>query len=171
MVNGRAASVPADGRDGAEMAEAPATRFSYIVKRLESAVRAQLDTVCRERDLTTTQYVALSVLRVHPKMSSAQLAARSFVSPQSANQLVAALERAGLIERAASATNRRVLEITLTSRGTEVLASCDAAVDEIEARMLAGLDASSVRESRAAMLRCIGNLTPSPSPAAPQRRS
>ncbi|MDA8290688.1 MAG: MarR family transcriptional regulator [Actinomycetota bacterium] len=140
------------------MADAPATRFSYVVKRLEAAVRAELDSVCRERDLTTTQYVALSVLRGHPGMSSAQLAARSFVSPQSANQLVGALERSGLIVRTASASNRRILEIALTERGAAALASCDAAVDEVEDRMLGGLSAESVEEGRATMLRCIANL-------------
>ncbi len=149
------------------MADAAVTRFSYIVKRLEAAVRAHLDVVCRAHDVTTSQYVALSVLRVHPKMSSAQLAARSFVSPQSANQLVAALERAGLIERAASARNRRVLEISLTDKGAEMLASCDAAVDEIEERMLDGLSDGTVQSSRQALQRCIKNLSPVAAPAAP----
>ncbi|HVC24508.1 MAG TPA: MarR family transcriptional regulator [Acidimicrobiales bacterium] len=141
------------------MTDAPVTRFSYVVKRLEAAVRAHLDVICREHDVTTMQYVALSVLRVHPGMSSAQLASRSFVSPQSANQMVAALERAGLIEREPRERNRRVLEISLTDKGIAMLDACEVAVDEFEERMLRGLGEPAMRSCRQTMNACIRNLS------------
>jgi DNA-binding MarR family transcriptional regulator len=141
------------------MSDAPPTRISYIVKRLEAAVRARLDLICREHGITTMQYVALSVVRVHAGISSAQLAARSFVSPQSANQMVATLERACLIERVADERNRRILHIDLTDKGLAMLASCDAAVDDLEDLMLGGLDAPDLQRLRRTMNTCIHNLT------------
>ena len=105
------------------MVDATTPRISYVVKRLESALRAQLDLICRDKGITTMQYVALSVLHVHPGMSSAQLAARSFVSPQSANQMVTTLERTGYLVRAPYEQNRRILQISLTEKGLELLAA------------------------------------------------
>ena len=156
----------ATGRSPAAVA-APATRISYTVKRLEVAVRARLDAICRESGVTTMQYVALSVLHVHPGMSSAQLAARSFVSAQSANQMVALLEKAGFINRSPSDQNRRVLRITLTEVGLAALRSCDAAVDELEKVMLSGLEPVEVRSLQAAMNRCVKNLGQGQTAASP----
>jgi DNA-binding MarR family transcriptional regulator len=157
----------ATGRALAAMAAAPVTRISYTVKRLEVAVRARLDAICRDNGVTTMQYVALSVLHLHPGMSSAQLAVRSFVSAQSANQMVAVLEQAGFIDRCPSDHNRRVLRITLSEMGLAVLRSCDAAVDELEKVMLHGLEPAEVRSLRAIMNRCVKNLGPSQTSASP----
>lgn len=77
-------------------------------------------------DLTAPGYTALSVLARHPGVSLAELAVRSFVSPQSANQMIAALERRDLISRRADAANRRVLRTSLTEPGRRKLAACDA---------------------------------------------
>ena len=164
---GKNATGEATGHSAVGVTPAPATRISYTLKRLEVAVRARLDAICRENGLTTMQYVALSVLHLHPGMSSAQLAARSFVSAQSANQMVAVLEQAGFINRSPSEQNRRVLRITLTGIGLAVLRSCDAAVDELEKVMLRGLEPAEVRSLRAIMNRCVKNLGPGQTVASP----
>jgi len=75
-------------------ARAPARTFprvSYLVKELERALRTRIDEVLQPLALTAVQYTALSVLSLHAGMSSAQLARRSFVSPQAANEMVGAL--------------------------------------------------------------------------------
>ena len=51
-------------------------RVTYLAKRLESAVRRDLDAAMQAQGLTTPQYAALSILRRHPGLSSAQLARR-----------------------------------------------------------------------------------------------
>jgi DNA-binding MarR family transcriptional regulator len=142
------------------MVDATTPRISYVVKRLESALRAQLDLICRDKGITTMQYVALSVLHVHPGMSSAQLAARSFVSPQSANQMVTTLERTGYLVRAPYEQNRRILQISLTEKGLELLAACDGAVDDLESTMLEGVDDGAQKVLRQAVNTCIRNLSP-----------
>jgi len=116
-----------------------------MIKRVESAIRVRLDVICREAGITRMQYVALSVLHVHPGMSSAQLAVRSFVSAQSGNEIVAALERMGYIERTPDSTNSRILRIQLTDEGIAMVNRCDAAVDELEAKMLRGIAPGDVR--------------------------
>jgi DNA-binding MarR family transcriptional regulator len=123
----------------ASKAKAPARTFprvSYLVKELERALRARIDEILQPLQLTAVQYTALSVLSVHAGMSSAQLARRSFVSPQAANEMVGALERRGLIRRQIDRGGGRALSIFLTSFGERTLARCEDQVDALEARFL-----------------------------------
>jgi DNA-binding MarR family transcriptional regulator len=127
--------------------------LTYLVKRVELAERASLEDVLRTHALTLAQYTALSILRHRPNLSSAQLARRHYVSPQAMNQLVAALEREGLIERTLAPENRRIMLAQLTKRGEKVLAECNREVAEIERRMLAGMSAKQIAALRAALER------------------
>jgi len=129
-----------------------------MVKRAEVAIRARLDLICRDYDVTATQYVSLSVLRVHPGMSSAQLAVRSFVTPQSANQMVAALERQGYIERSPDEKNRRILRTSLTAKGRRLLERIDKKASTFEAQMLSRLSDDEQRELRRLLQSCIESM-------------
>jgi DNA-binding MarR family transcriptional regulator len=110
-------------------------RASYLIKELERAVRARIDEVVRPLRLTAVQYTALSVLALQPGMSSAQLARRSFVSPQASNEMVSVLERRGLIVRRVDRDGGRALGIFLTALGERTLSKCDDQLDLIETRM------------------------------------
>jgi DNA-binding MarR family transcriptional regulator len=113
-------------------------RTMYLIKELERAVRVRMDEIVEPLGLTAVQYTALSVLADHPGMSSAQLARRSFVSPQASNELVAALERRGLIRRRADPEGGRVLLTYLTTRGERTLATCDEQMDLLETQLFSG---------------------------------
>jgi DNA-binding MarR family transcriptional regulator len=130
-------------------------RATYLLKQLEWAVRANLDEIMRSFNLTTLQYTALSVLSHHPGMSAAQLARRSFVSSQAANEMVSALERKGLVERGVDETNRRALKVFLTDRGADVLARCDGHVDQLEAQMFAGVSPAKESAFRTTLRSCL----------------
>ena len=111
-------------------------RVSYLVKELERALRARIDEILQPFELTAVQYTALSVLSVHAGMSSAQLARRSFVSPQAAHEMVGALERRGLIRRKLDSEGGRALSIFLTSHGERTLTRCEDQVDALEESFL-----------------------------------
>lgn len=111
----------------------------YLVKRLELAIRSIMDDRLRPHGLTTVQYTALSVLRRRSVLSSAQLARRSFVRPQTMHQMVLTLEDRNLIERRRDPDNRKVLLISLTRAGEGLLRECDPVVREIEAELVAGM--------------------------------
>jgi DNA-binding MarR family transcriptional regulator len=137
---------------------APAPRLTYLVKQAELAIRAQLDRIVGTHGLTTLQYTALSVLERNPGISSAQLSRRSFVTAQAGNEMVAILERKGLIERQPSPANLRIRLVSLTKAGAALLEACDGEVDELETRMLRGLDASKRRQLRSGLESCTANL-------------
>ncbi len=112
-------------------------RFSYVVGRLDRALRQELEHRLAPFGLTVSQYTALSVLRRTSGLSNAQLARRSYVTPQSMLEVVTALERGGYVERAPSAAHRWTLEARLTPAGHAQLDVCDGAVDAMEREMLA----------------------------------
>lgn len=139
-------------------AKPEAARVTYLVKRLESAVRRDLDAIMQQQGLTTPQYAALSILRGNPGLSSAQLARRAFVTAQSMQVMVTAFVRNELVERLPAKDNQRILRNYLTSTGKDVLARCEQAADQIEERMLEGLTEQQCRALRSAMAHCITNL-------------
>jgi DNA-binding MarR family transcriptional regulator len=84
-----------------ELADPPdhRPRLTYLIKRLQMAERARMEDALHAHRVTVHQYTALSLLERRDGLSSAQLARRHFVTPQAMNQLVATLEREGLIRR------------------------------------------------------------------------
>jgi DNA-binding MarR family transcriptional regulator len=129
-------------------------RTTYLIKQLELAIRAAMDATVGEFGVTALQYTALSVLARHPGLSAAQMANRSFVSPQAGNEMVKILERKGLINRTPDASNRHIRRINLTSAGRAVLTTCDARIDGLEARMLGALEPADVETLRKALGAC-----------------
>lgn len=110
----------------------PSPSTLYLVKQLELAIRAVLDDVLRPHGITTPQYTALTALAARDGLTSAQLARRSFVTPQTMHEQVIALERAGLVSRERDETNRRVLLIHLTELGRDRMRACAGVVADLE---------------------------------------
>jgi DNA-binding MarR family transcriptional regulator len=133
-------------------------RISYVVARLDRAVRHELDEQVRRFGLRWPQYTALSVLAARGGLSNAQLARRSYVTPQSMNELIAGLEECGLVRRVPDPGHARIRIIELTAPGTRLLAKCDSAVSAMEERMLDGLPRNERDRMRALLTTCVHNL-------------
>lgn len=113
---------------------------TYLIGRLDRIVRRALDECLREFGLTVLAYTSLTVLQARPGLSNAQLARRSFMTPQGMNQVIAVLLDKGFVQRSPSPANRRVQHLELTKRGARVVEQCNALVIEYEQRLLDPLD-------------------------------
>ena len=109
---------------------------TYLIGRLDRIIRRALEERLRSYGVTVLGYTALTVLAVRPGLSNAQLARRSFMTPQGMNQAVAVLAQRGFIERSPDTDNRRKQRIELTDLGRRVVDDCSAAVDEYEQQLL-----------------------------------
>jgi DNA-binding MarR family transcriptional regulator len=116
-------------------------RFSYVVARLERAVRVAIGERVGPYGLTTSQYTTLSIVGGRGGLSNAQLARRAYITPQSMSEVIEALETKGLIARGRHPTHGRALPAELTREGRRVLTACNRSVDELEDEMLRGLSA------------------------------
>ncbi|WP_319945329.1 MarR family winged helix-turn-helix transcriptional regulator [Nocardia macrotermitis] len=143
--------------DDPDAAAPPSTL--YLIKQLELAVRAVMDDALRPLGLTTLQYTALTVLERRGRLSSAQLARRAFLRPQTMHVMVRALEDRGLISRDRDPGNRRVLVASLTERGRELLDQVAPHIAEIESGLLAEMTTRRGTEFRAALRQGVSALT------------
>lgn len=104
-------------------------------------VRRRLGEVLTPLGLTVPQYTVLAVLGARGQLSNAQLAERAFVTPQTANEMVKTMEASKWIQRSPDPNHGRVINLKLTDKGRQVLASAHAAAARLEDEMLASVAA------------------------------
>ncbi|AFT99688.1 MarR family winged helix-turn-helix transcriptional regulator [Nocardia brasiliensis] len=115
------------------------TSLGYLLKEASSALRTAMDEVLRPLGMSVTHYSCLELLAQRPGLSNSELARGAFVTRQTMNVLLQALERDGYVTRPAAAPVGKVLPTRLTPRGRRSLEQASAAVRSVELRMLAGL--------------------------------
>ena len=133
-------------------------RVGYQMKRVQHALRLEMDDALRGLGLTTPQYAALSVLVEGPGSSGAEVARRCFVTPQTMNGVLVNLEGSGLLSRRTHPEHGRVLQAYPTREGEELLVRADRAVLEIEEKMLSGLQRDERLRLLEALRSCAGAL-------------
>lgn len=104
------------------------------------------------------QYTALTVLRNRDGLTSAQLARRSFVTPQSMSDVVVTLADRGLILRRDDPANSSRRLLFLSGRGLTLLRHLDGPVREIEDQMMAALSSSDQNQFRRSLESCYKSL-------------
>src|ERR1700733_10298847 len=115
------------------------TSLGYRLKQASSALRAAMEAVLRPLGMTVTHSACLELLAQRPGLSNSELARGAFVTRQSMNALLRALERDGYVIRPAEAPVGKVLPTRLTPRGRRSLEKATVAVRSVEIRMLSGM--------------------------------
>lgn len=125
----------------------PYATIGFALKLAQQALRTRLDSGLREIGLTTPQYAALTLLKNEAGASNAVLARRAFVTPQTMQAILVALERSSFILRTAHPEHGRVQKTELTAKGHDVLAAASGIVADSELRLRAAsapIDAQAV---------------------------
>jgi len=115
------------------------TSLGYLLKEASSALRTAMEEVLRPLGMTVTHYSCLELLAQRPGLSNSELARGTFVTRQTMNVLLQALERDGYVTRPSEAPVGKVLPTRLTPRGRRSLEKASAAVRSVEERMLTGM--------------------------------
>ena len=117
------------------------TSLGYLLKEASSALRTAMESVLRPLGMTITHYSCLELLAQRPGLSNSDLARGAFVTRQSMNVLLQALERVGFVTRSTQAAVGKALPTQLTPLGRQRLEEASAAVRSVEVRMLSALSA------------------------------
>ncbi|WP_018180671.1 MarR family winged helix-turn-helix transcriptional regulator [Jongsikchunia kroppenstedtii] len=136
------------------------TSLGYLLKEASTALRVAMEEVLRPLGMTVTHYSCLELLAQRPGLSNSELARGAFVTRQSMNVLLQALEREGHVTRPAEAPVGKVLPTRLTPLGRRRLAKATVAVRAVEDRMLAGMtdaERSAAFRSLRSMIRSLGD--------------
>lgn len=115
-------------------------RSMYLLYIAGHAVRSEVEQLLRPLSLTGIQYSILTMIESNGGMSSAEVSRRFFVTPQTMNQTIQGLVNQGLLEKSRDENNKRVLILTLTPAGLELLAQADVIADKVEREAFAVLD-------------------------------
>lgn len=115
--------------------------LGYLFRVAHQAFRRSLETALAPHGLSVAQYSALSLFRVRPELTSADLARLADVTPQSMNLVVQQLVEHGLLERHPHPDHGRMLMLRPTARGRRLLDEATAPVREVERATLTGLSA------------------------------
>ena len=134
-------------------------RTIYLIKRLETEVTANMIKILGAYEITPSQFIILNFVGDNETdLSSAQLSRRFLMTPQSMNEVVTTLQRKDLLERNTDPNHKRILRITLTDKGKEVLEICNAAMDVFEEKLLKKLKAKEREVFRGSIGKILENL-------------
>jgi DNA-binding MarR family transcriptional regulator len=121
--------------------------------------RARGRAAARDRDgeLTLSQHNLLSALHHQPRLPVGEVALAAGVAPPTATRMLAHLERTGVVRREPSTDDRRVVTVSLTARGRQLLARKRAVVTEKRRLFYESLSAAE-REQSERVLRSLAEL-------------
>ena len=124
-------------------------RIIYLIKRAEIEVTSRMSKALELFGLTPIQYSLLYFIDINKgDLSSAQLSRRFSVTPQSMNELVQLLEKKKLLKKNIDPSHRRILRISLTKKGKQLLETSNSALDKLEENLLSGLSAPEINSFR-----------------------
>jgi DNA-binding MarR family transcriptional regulator len=111
--------------------------------------RARGRAAAREPDgeLTLSQHNLLSALGHHPRLPVGEVALAAGVAPPTATRMLGHLERTGVVRREPSTRDRRVVTVSLTARGQDLLERKRAAVTEKRQALYASLSETEREQS------------------------
>lgn len=131
---------------------------SYNLGRLDRLVSQQLSESLHRLGVSLPQFTMLSNLQRKGATANAALAARSFISPQAANQIVNTMVQNGWVTKRNDPNHGRIVLIELTESGLSVCRRCMEEAEAFERKMLEGLTPESVVMFRATLQRLLDNL-------------
>jgi len=115
--------------------------LAYLLRQAQAATRLTMERALAELGVTTPQFVVLTMLRAYPGLSGADLARVALLTPQTVSVIIRNLERDGAIRKTPHPVHGRVLQWTLTRRGTALLQKCRRHAQAVDRRLATGLNA------------------------------
>lgn len=115
--------------------------LAYLLRQAQAATRLAMERKLASLGVTTPQFVVLTMLKAYPGLSGADLARVALLTPQTVGVIIRNLERDGAIRKTPHPVHGRVLQWTLTRRGTTLLDKCRRHAHALDRRLVAGLGA------------------------------
>lgn len=115
--------------------------IAYLLRQAQAATRLTMERTLADLGVTPPQFAVLTMLNAYPGLSGADVARVALLTPQTVGVIIANLERDGAIRKTPHPVHGRILQWTLTRRGSDLLDKCRRRVNAVERRLVAGLGA------------------------------
>lgn len=129
--------------------------ITILLRQIQGATRRATEEALRDSNLTTAQANVLTELAYGQPRSNAELARLHSVTPQSMIEILASLERGGLISRPAKPNQGRAMPAELTQEGHSQLLSVHLAMRQVEQRLLHSLSTADISQLRKLLQACL----------------
>ena len=123
-------------------------RAFFYVQQIEQLVRWRLDECLQPDGITAGQYMVMNLIIHHEPVSSAELARRANMTAQSMGEFIKNLESKQFITRTTDPTNRRVIKVSLTPEGRNLMVRCESKVDQAERDFFDCLNGEEIAQMR-----------------------
>jgi DNA-binding MarR family transcriptional regulator len=130
-------------------------RTMYLVWRASEAISNLAERHRGDGVLALSKYVVLTFLRDRDDLTGADVARRMSYSPQSANETISSLEKAGLLTKQTRPSNRKAKFLVITELGLDALDQTERAMDLVEQEAFGNLGETGLPALRAALLNII----------------
>ena len=132
----------------------------FLLRLLQLNIYNLIVESVRDFDISPIHYMVMSILNTRGSWSTADLARRFHIAPQSMNEVVATLLKKKLITRRESPDHRRILHIRLTAAGRKLVEKCDKCIDRIEQETFKDFSPLEVSGFRDLLSRALLQFTP-----------
>jgi DNA-binding MarR family transcriptional regulator len=141
--------------DSAFARDSLVTQASLLSELMAMAIEPQLE----RSGITLSTFELLSSVKAAGRdATQAELSRRLGITPPSLSESVKGAAAAGLVEQQASNADRRVRLIVLTARGKRILGQILQGVNQIESRVVEGIEPSELRAAVAVLKTANRNL-------------
>lgn len=113
--------------------------LGYLLRQANVAFRGSVERALSDLDITLPQYVVLTMVRAYPKISNADLARLSLLTPQTVSVIVGNLKRAGMLRSEPHPIHGRIQTLSITREGEKILSRCRQRVAPLEDRLTAAM--------------------------------
>jgi DNA-binding MarR family transcriptional regulator len=125
-------------------ARSPKYENLFLLHEVAHLIRTLADQRARSRGMTRAQWMILRRLERKPGQSQNELAALVEVEPITVGRLIDRLEGRGLVERRDDPHDRRINRLHLTPKAKPILLEIAESIDELSAKLSAGIDAKTL---------------------------
>jgi DNA-binding MarR family transcriptional regulator len=129
--------------------------ITVLLRQIQSATRRATEVALGDSGLTAAQANVLTEIAYGQPRSNAELARLHSVTPQSMVEILASLERRGLISRSAKPEGGRTMPAELTKEGHSQLLSVHLAMRQVEERLLKSLSTAEISQLRKLLEACM----------------
>lgn len=135
----------------------PDESAAYLMKRILNCMAAQVDAALEPQGLTHAQWIPLFKLDHGDASTVAELARECQMDAGAMTRTLDRLEAKGLIARARSSEDRRVVNLELTPEGREAAKQIPAVLCKVQNAMLQGLSTQEWQQLKDILKRVLAN--------------
>ncbi|BDA80261.1 MarR family transcriptional regulator [Leptospira kobayashii] len=117
----------------------------YLLKIAQHELRKMMDNKLKEIELTTPQYATLNAIHEYPGISNAEIARKSFITPQTSNLIIKNLVERNLIIRKVDSKHGRIQKNTLSEAGKRLLGTANNYVETAEYELFSSLSREEIK--------------------------